>query len=276
MAPLRTRIAPTPSGFLHIGNIYSFYLTWHRARSIGARILLRIDDLDAERSRPEYVESIFRTLEFAGITWDDGPSGPDDHYRSWSQSSRRDRYESALSSLRGRGVLFACDCSRANRTSFSGVYPGTCRDRGLSFDGNAAVRMRIDADTVIVNDHFRGPVISSFPANMRDVIVRRRDGIAAYQLASVVDDMAFGITHVVRGSDLFDSTCVQTVIADALGYGPFKRISFLHHRLITAEGKKLSKTQRAEPVLSAYRDRSALLRDLHAMALSDGYTFVDA
>ncbi|MEK6794404.1 MAG: glutamate--tRNA ligase family protein [Spirochaetota bacterium] len=279
MPRLRTRIAPTPSGHLHIGNIYSFLLTWLMAKRIGMSILLRIDDMDAERSRPEYVDSIFRTLEFAGITWDEGPSGPDDFYRNWGQSCRRHLYDKALETLRDAGTLFACGCSRAAlRSSPDGTYPGTyagrcasaCRERGLPFEGDVAWRMRIDADTVSINDHFRGAVTSPFPASMRDVVVRRRDRIPSYQLASVIDDVHFGITHIVRGRDLFDSTCVQVIIGEALSLTAFARTPLIHHPLIAPGGRKLSKSQDAAPVLSAYKDRSLLIRDVLVCAGVNG------
>jgi glutamyl-tRNA synthetase len=109
---LRTRIAPTPSGFLHAGNAVNFLITHELARAARGTLLLRIDDLDAERARPEYLDDIFRSLEWLGIDWDEGPTGPEDFLRNWSQRSRIERYSELLLGLRKGGHLYACECSR--------------------------------------------------------------------------------------------------------------------------------------------------------------------
>src|SRR5580700_2367777 len=132
----RTRIAPTPSGYLHLGNVLSFALTAGLARRSGASILLRIDDLDRDRLNREYVEDIFETLNFLGIPWDEGPRDVGEFERAWSQVHRLGMYGEALERLRMSGKVFACDCSRSKilRESPEGVYLGICREKGMSLD----------------------------------------------------------------------------------------------------------------------------------------------
>lgn len=224
----RLRLAPTPSGFLHAGNAVNFILNWLSARlHPGARIFLRIDDLDADRKRPEYVQDIFDTLAWLGLDWDEGPRNADDFEKNWSQHLRLPLYFRALENLRSSGLLFACGKSRRDLEPFQGKYPPEFRDQGLSLD-DADVAWRI-----------RTP--DGFP--LPDFVVRRRDGIPAYQLASVVDDRHFGVTHVIRGADLLESTDAQLFLANSLNWPDFARVQFLHHPLLTDDtGTKLSKS----------------------------------
>ncbi|MCK6694385.1 MAG: glutamate--tRNA ligase family protein [Thermoanaerobaculia bacterium] len=224
----RFRLAPTPSGFLHAGNAVNFTLNWLAARlHPGARVLLRIDDLDADRKRPEYVQDIFDTLNWLGLDWDEGPRDPDDFENNWSQHLRLPLYFNALDELRGGGYLFACGKSRRDLERFQGKYPPEFRNQHLSLDDpNVAWRVRTP---------------EGFP--LPDFIVRRRDGIPAYQLASVADDLHFGITHVIRGADLEESTAAQLFLAECLNRPDYARIQFLHHPLLKDDtGMKLSKS----------------------------------
>jgi glutamyl-tRNA synthetase len=226
----RTRLAPTPSGFLHLGNAASFLLTSELARKHGSKVLLRIDDLDRERVRPEYVQDIFDTLNWLGITWDEGPRDAKSFERTWSQVHRRDLYAAALDKLRDAGMLFACTCSRSQLAAEGTEgYSGTCLHRDLPLDTpGAAWRIRTG---------------ENIPPSVRHAIVRKKNGDAAYQLASVVDDLQFGIDLVVRGEDLHDSTLVQQYIAEALGESAFAAIRFYHHPLMTGpDGQKMSKS----------------------------------
>lgn len=224
----RVRLAPTPSGYLHAGNALNFILNWLAARlHPGARVLLRIDDLDADRKRPEYVQDIFDTLHWLGLDWDEGPRDVADFEQNWSQHLRLPLYRQALDNLRATGCLFACGKSRRDLEPYQGKYPPEFREQGLSLDA-PDVAWRI-----------RTPEGFSLP----DFIVRRRDGLPAYQLASVVDDLHFGITHVIRGADLEDSTAAQLFLAECLGWPDFSRMAFLHHPLLKDEGGiKLSKS----------------------------------
>jgi len=254
----KTRIAPTPSGYLHIGNILSFSLTAGLARQAGASILLRIDDLDRERVETRYVEDIFETLRFLGIPWDEGPDDAADFERSWSQVQRLLLYETALGFLRRSGAVFACSCSRARLASAEG-YPGTCRDRGISLDA-PGVNWRLRTDFAarvgegLIGGARAGEGAGSLPVEMRDFVVRKKDGFPAYQLSSVVDDLHFGVDLVVRGEDLRASTMAQLYLAGALTAAGmpeaarFGGVRFVHHPLLMAGGEKLSKSAGATSI----------------------------
>jgi glutamyl/glutaminyl-tRNA synthetase len=265
-----TRLAPTPSGCLHTGNALNFLLTERLARSNGARVLLRIDDLDAERVRPEYLEDIFRSLEWLGIAWDEGPSGPDDFRANWSQQLRLHHYHALLGSLRDQGVLYACDCSRSALRDLApdGRYTGTCRDRGLELDApDVTWRLNIgEAAVVQVPDLFGKAIPVDLVQNMGDPVLRQRNGRPAYQLASLADDVQYGITFIVRGKDLLPSSACQLHIARLLGLSTFGQVRFLHHPLITDEaGQKLSKSAGATS-LKAMREAGVEPSVLHAQA----------
>ncbi|HWK57368.1 MAG TPA: glutamate--tRNA ligase family protein [Parapedobacter sp.] len=235
---LRTRIAPTPSGYLHLGNVLSFAITAVLARQSGARIMLRIDDLDRERVRADYVADIFDTLTYLGIAWDEGPMDYDAYEATYSQVHRLGLYRNALEQLRTQGAVYACDCSRTlvQRHHPSGVYTGRCKHRGLPLDGKGYC-WRIDTDK------------ADLPEHVNHFIVRKKDGMPAYQLTSLVDDVHFGVDLVVRGQDLWDSTRAQLFLANELGYKRFCEASFVHHALLKAgAGEKLSKSAGATSI----------------------------
>jgi glutamyl/glutaminyl-tRNA synthetase len=241
----KTRLAPTPSGYLHLGNVLSFALTAALARRTGASILLRIDDMDKTRAGREYVQDIFDTLNFLEIPWDEGPRNYAEFEREFSQLHRMDLYRGALQQLLDEGKLFACICSRTSmlRDSSDGGYPGTCREKKLPFDGeDTSWRLRTAgaAPGAGVASGVMGR--ASLPAEMRDFIVRKKDGFPAYQLASVMDDLHFGVDLVVRGQDLWPSTLAQHFLARQLRKDAFGEIHFYHHPLLVEPaGTKLSK-----------------------------------
>jgi glutamyl-tRNA synthetase len=243
----RTRIAPTPSGYLHLGNAYSFKLTAQLARQAGSKVLLRIDDLDQQRAAQPFIDDIFDTLEFLGIPWDEGPRDRTDFERSWSQLRRMGLYRQALEELRRTGVLFACTCSRAQiaRESGDGEYPGTCRDKGLSLDQpDVSWRVRTDARELTMLQWEAPAFEGMLDKTVKDFVVRKKDGFPAYQLTSLVDDLHFGVDLVVRGQDLWPSTLAQLYLAELLpGARAFANAVFHHHPLfIKADGSKLSKS----------------------------------
>ncbi len=250
---VRSRLAPTPSGKLHVGNACAFVLTWVLTRQANGHLHLRIDDLDAARSRPAYVEDIFRTLDWLGLDYDAGPQSPDDFYRHHSQQHRRDAYADTLAQL--RPYLFACTCSRrqVQAQSSDGTYPGTCRARSLSLaQPGVAWRFRTDARPVVLDDAWQGTLHWPLAADTRDPVVRRRDGLPAYHIASLTDDRDLDINLVVRGADLLASTALQIRLAEHLGWTAPTRIRWLHHPLLTdAHGQKLSKSQGAPDLRQA-------------------------
>jgi len=240
---------------LHLGSLLAAVGSFIDARSRGGRWLVRIEDLDAPRVVPGSADEMLRTLEAFGLLWDG---------EVVYQSRRTDLYDEALQSLRAAGHTFECSCSRRElRTEDSG-YPGTCRE-GPRKPGDTATRFRIDErETVAFDDGFQGPVAIPM-SKLGDVIVRRRDGIFAYQLAVVVDDALQGITDVVRGADLLDSTGWQIALQRALRL-PSPRYAHLP-LLLERTGDKLAKSRRSA-ALDPGRPGSQILNVLKLLGLS--------
>ena len=238
-----TRIAPTPSGFLHLGNCVNLTLIDAWARANGARVVLRIDDIDADRYRREYVEDIFRVLQGLGIAWESGPTSVDEFEAQYSMRARVDHYRAQLDQVREGPIrLFACECSRSDlQDAQSTTCVRNCADRGLHLaPGRTSLRARITDSAAI---HVGGIDVDP-QTELGDFVVWRRDDQPSYQLASVVEDRDLGITHVIRGADLIPSTAAQLLLADALGADSVRTATFLHHRLVTGDdGAKLSKSQ---------------------------------
>ena len=252
MKPTKTRITPTPSGFLHLGNVMSFLITASLAKHVGAKILLRIDDMDKERVKRRYIEDIFKTLEFLGIPWDEGPRNFKEYKAKYSQVHRMKHYQKALEQLRNSNKLFACDCSRRkiSLNSPSGGYPGTCENRKLPFEDKEANWRLITSDKMIpLNDISRPGFTIAVPALLNDFVVRRKDGLPAYQLTSVVDDMLDKVDFIVRGKDLMGSSAAQLFLSQMLPQNPLKDAVFFHHRLMSdANNRKMSKSSGANSI----------------------------
>ncbi|TGE13977.1 glutamate--tRNA ligase family protein [Hymenobacter elongatus] len=248
--PVLGRLAPTPSGYLHLGNAVNFVLTWLLVRRAHGTLHLRIDDLDRARLRPVYVENIFRTIDWLGLDYDHGPTGPDDFGRNFSQLHRLSDYQQFLEALRQQpDLLYACTCSRTEILAQSplGTYSGTCRSQHLAFDmPGAAWRAQVPAATsVAFTDLWQGPVAVRLAQELGDFVVRKKDGQPAYQIGSIVDDVRLGITLIVRGLDLLPSTAAQRWLAQKVpATDSFARIRLVHHPLLAAaDGQKLSKSQ---------------------------------
>lgn len=227
------RFAPSPTGSLHLGSLLAAIGSFIDARSSGGRWLVRIEDLDGARVVPGSADEMLRTLEAFGLLWDG---------EVVYQSRRAHLYAEALASLRAAGRTFECSCSRRKLSTEDSGYPGTCRE-GPRKPGNTATRFRIDeTETVSFDDRFQGLTVLAMD-KLGDVIVRRRDGIFAYQLAVVVDDALQGITDVVRGADLLESTGWQLALQRAL------RLPTPHYAhlplLLERNGDKLAKSRRS-------------------------------
>ncbi len=216
------RLAPTPSGRLHLGNVTAFGAAWLSARAAGGRLLLRMEDVDRARARADVEASIRQDLRWLGLEWDEEtPPQRDRDYAPW------------LARLSER--TYRCGCTRAELAG-SGGYSGRCRDAGRE---EGAVRYRLPEGTVTVLDRARG-AREVDPATFGDPILRRRDGAYTYNLAVVVDDLVDGVTEVVRGADLLDFTAVQLRLWEAFGA---TSPTWLHAPLLLGEdGKKLSKS----------------------------------
>ena len=255
--PVVSRLAPTPSGYLHLGNAVNFVLTWLLTRQAGGMLHLRIDDLDRARLRPAYLANIFRVIDWLGIDYDHGPSGPDDFLRHHSQLLHLPEYNRVLRRLAlVPGLLQA---SQRTRTSSSDA-PAPLETPG------AAWRALVSANTEVrFPDGWQGGTCVPLGALMPDFVVRKKDGVAAYQVASVVDDLRLGTTLIVRGLDLQPSTAAQLWLAGQLSEtAAFNapRIQFYHHLLLTNEaGQKLSKSQQLPfdaGILAQHQGRQAV------------------
>lgn len=242
-----TRFAPTPSGFLHIGNIYSFIVTHHLAKKHGAKVLLRIDDLDRERYKPRFVQDIFDSLDFLEIPFDQGPKDISDFEQNHAQIHRLPLYNKALEELRNKKVLFACDCSRKKieKMNPKGYYTGFCLRRNLPFD-QAEITWRIKAKMhmdVPFKELNLGMVNGKLPGILTDFVVRKKDAMPSYQLTSLVDDIHYGVDLIVRGKDLWGSTIAQVFLSKFLPENTFAQNTFHHHPLLHGpNNQKLSKS----------------------------------
>ena len=235
--PVVGRFAPTPSGYLHLGNAVNFLLTWLLVRRVGGTLHLRIDDLDRARLRRPYLDNIFRVIDWLDINYDYGPSGPDDFLRHYSQLLYLPEYNRVLRRLAQQpGLVYA---TRRSRTSPAEPVP-------LEAPG-AAWRVRVPAEVHVAGAVSEVPM--PLATVMPDFIIRKKDGVVAYQVASVVDDLRLGTTLVVRGFDLLPSTTAQLWLAAQLAETQSfnaGRIQFQHHQLVAdAAGHKLSKSTQA-------------------------------
>ena len=248
--PPVTRFAPSPTGYLHLGHATSAHIAWRRAREAGGRFLLRIEDIDQERCRPEYGTAILEDLAWLGIDWDGKVV--------W-QSSRLPAYRDCLDALRGRGLLYPCFCSRAEiRSSASAphgmdgglLYPGTCRrlgndERQARIASGAPHAWRLDMARALAN----APALSFFeedegeipahPERFGDAVLARRDAPASYHLCVTLDDAAQGVTLVTRGEDLKQATHLHRLLQHLMGW---PTPHYAHHALVTNDsGQRLSK-----------------------------------
>jgi len=237
--PVVSRLAPTPSGYLHLGNAVNFVLTWLLTRRAGGTLHLRIDDLDRARLRPAYLDNIFRVIDWLGLDYDHGPSGPEDFLRHYSQLLHLPEYNGLLRRLAQQpGLVMA---SQRTRTG------GPEAPMPLEAPGTAW-RAQVSAGTEIrFADAWQGETRVLLAALMPEFVIRKKDGVAAYQVASIVDDLRLGTNLVVRGLDLLPSTAAQLWLAGQLSETAAfntSRIQFFHHPLLTnAAGQKLSKAQ---------------------------------
>ena len=244
MAPVVGRFAPTPSGYLHLGNLFCSLIAWLSAKSQGGEILFRSEDLDPDRSRSAYALQAQRDLEALGLFWDREEN---------CQSQRFDFYKSQLRRLEDRGLVYPCFCSRAQLHAASAphasdgepLYAGTCRSltpaqiAEKSRTRSPALRLRVPEETIAFEDLHYGPQSQYLPVDCGDCILRRSDGVYAYQLAVVADDGDMGVTQVVRGRDLLSSTPRQILLYRLLGY---PEPEFGHTPLlVSSDGRRLSK-----------------------------------
>ncbi len=235
------RFAPSPTGPLHFGSLVAALASYLDARAHHGKWLVRIEDIDESRCNSAHTTDILRTLQAFGLQWDG---------EMQIQTARKASYGAALQALRSRGLVYACACSRSEiaDSAVNGlegpVYPGTCRDKGLGALGGLgeyanALRLRTSNEKICFSDLAQGEICQQIEADIGDFVLQRRDGLFAYQLAVVVDDADAGITHIVRGADLLDSTARQIYLQRLLGY---PTPTYLHIPVaVNALGQKLSK-----------------------------------
>ena len=254
MRTMRGRFAPSPTGEIHLGNAWTALLAWLQVRAAGGTMVLRVEDLDPNRSRPAYVEKLMADMKWLGLDWDEGPD-IGGHYVPYCQAERRGLYQAALEQLMAAGWVYPCYCTRAELAASAPhigenerVYPGTCRQRKLAVGRQEtrrpALRLAVPpGEKTCFTDLHAGFVSQDISQEVGDFVVRRSDGIHAYQLAVVVDDAAMNITHVLRGDDLLSSTPRQLLLYQLLG---LEAPVFTHvPLLIDQEGHRLSKRQQA-------------------------------
>jgi glutamyl-tRNA synthetase len=251
----RGRIAPSPTGYLHVGHAATFWMAQERARAAGGKLILRVEDIDVARCRAEYRDALIDDLRWFGLKWDEGPD-VDGRFQPYLQSARRALYLAAWQELRVNGFVYPCTCSRRDVISAAAaphdeneepIYPGTCRPVAAAVsagnpreDAGVNWRFRVpDGEELSFVDQRLGLQRATAGRDFGDFVVRRRDDVPAYQLAVVVDDAAMQITEAVRGEDLLLSTFRQLLLYAALNLEPPK---FYHARLITdGSGKRLAK-----------------------------------
>lgn len=238
MKMLTGRFAPSPTGRMHLGNLFSALLSWLSVKSRDGRWLLRIEDIDPGRSRQAYADQLMDDLEWLGLTWDGTPV---------YQSQRSEIYEHYFEQLKQQGLTYPCYCTRADLLATQAphesdgrvVYPGICRNRPPQPGKAAATRVIVpDLEMAFTDGHY-GPQHINLATHVGDFVIRRKDGAWAYQLAVVVDDALTGVTEVVRGCDLLLSSPQQIFMAQLLGFTP---PAFTHLPLLcNADGQRLSK-----------------------------------
>lgn len=284
----RGRYAPSPSGTLHLGNLRTALLAWLCARAAGGAFILRVEDLDVPRTRPGSATQLFTDLRWLGITWDEGPDCGG-RYGPYTQSMRAALYAAALARLRARDLVYPCYCSRAELRDASQIasaphggddaprYPGTCRtlsarerQRREAEGRRPALRFRVPDTAITYFDGLAGQCSERVSETVGDFVVRRSDGIIAYQLAVVVDDALMDITQIVRGADLLPSTARQLALYDALGYP--RPTEYLHVPLVLdGTGARLAKRDASAGVAALRAAGRSAPEVLGALAASSGF-----
>lgn len=268
----RGRFAPSPTGELHLGHAWMALQAWQRCREAGGRFVIRIEDLDTPRVRPGAEAAMLADLRWLGVDWDEGPDvgGP---YGPYRQSERLAHYEAALARFLEAELAYPCSCSRKDLRlaasaphgleSLGAPYPGTCRQGPQRAEGPHATRLRMPVPAPAFRDEVLGA--PEEPPNLWDCVLKRRDGLFAYQLAVAVDDAAMAISEVVRGEDLYLATYWQIAVIEALG-GLAPRYAHLP-LMRNAAGQRLAKRD-ASLTLRSLRDRGVDPAKLQAQLLA--------
>ena len=262
---IRTRFAPSPTGDLHVGGAWTALASWALARASGGTTVLRVEDIDTPRVVLGSEGRIAEDLAWLGLDWDEGPASGGSH-APYTQSARATRYDARLDELARAGLTYPCDCSRAEISRVASaphpgdelVYPGTCRDapRDREMKRAPAIRLRVpNGAMVMFDDLVRGRVEQHVDVSVGDFVLRRGDGVYAYQLVVAVDDGEMQISHVVRAEDLLASTARQILLMRLLGFGSKDVPSYAHvPMVVNATGDRLAKRV-GSTTIRALRDR---------------------
>lgn len=262
--PLKGRFAPSPTGRMHAGNIFAALMSWIIVKSQGGTIVLRIEDLDRERSKQKWIDQVQRDFEMLGLFWDEGP---------YYQHDRDEAYRTAFERLEEAGEVYPCFCTRADLHSASAphrgekaVYAGTCRSLAKAdvarrmAERNPAWRIVVPSEEFALDDLVQGHYGQNLARDCGDFVIRRSDGLFAYQLAVVVDDAEQGVNCVVRGMDLLVSTPQQMFLQSMLGFPP---VTYAHVPLfVSSFGRRLSKRDKdagLEELMARYRTPGGVL-----------------
>lgn len=275
--PIVGRFAPSPSGRLHLGNLLSSLLAWLDVRSQGGVMLFRLEDLDPARSFPRFAEHMADDLRWLGLDWDVGWQPGDTAY---AQSHRTERYAAALEALQAQGRVYDCRCTRAERLAASAPHPGeekprgcTCRTHPRPDNGRSAKKLWVPNETIRWTDGHFGAQTDTLRSGEDDFIIRRSDGVFAYQLAVSVDDLEMGVNRVVRAQDLLSSTAKQMTLIRMLGGTP---PDYCHCPLLVDEtGRKLSK-RAGDLSMEAFREQYTPEQLLGMLAKLAGLRETDA
>ena len=266
------RFAPTPSGRMHLGNVFAALISWLSVRSRGGEMVLRMEDLDTQRTSAEFAEILREDLNWLGLTYD---------RETPAQSTRSSVYDTYFEKLRELGLLYPCYCTRSQLHSADAphlsdgtyVYPGTCRNlteaQRTAFGRSPAWRVRVPDRVWTVEDKVQGRCICNLATDCGDMVVRRADGVYVYQLAVTVDDGEAGVTEVVRGMDLLSSAPRQMYLQELFG---FPHPEYAHVPMLLApDGRRLSKRDR-DLDLGQLRQRISPERLIGALAFAAGLT----
>ena len=281
--PFVTRFAPSPSGHLHLGHAFSGLLAFQTSQKENGRFLLRIEDIDRERCKPEFEEAIYEDLEWLGLEWEKPVRRQSDHF---------DDYREAIETLQGKNLLYPCFCSRKeirkeikNSTNAphgpeGALYPGTCRLLTLEIqkektESGIPFALRLDtakALAVIKNPltfKEKGNTITADPASMGDVVIARKDVMTSYHFSVVVDDHLQGISHVIRGQDLYHATHIHRLLQELLN---FQTPEYAHHGLLGLDGRRFAKRDRSMTIRSL-KEGGTTLEDIMALIKDHGGDF---
>ncbi|MBP6639615.1 MAG: hypothetical protein KA293_04915 [Bacteroidia bacterium] len=272
---LRTRFAPSPTGYLHMGHVVNALYVWGVARACEGEVVLRLENHDRIRCKPEFETALLQDLEWLGFEPDFGKIA---EFRAgvcdYRQSDCETHYQTAVLSLQERGLVYACDCSRKQILARTGQseaeelqYDGYCRDRNLDDDTGKTLRVRLPAITVEFDDAILGRQVQHPATQIGDFAIRDNHGNWTYQFAVVVDDLRQGINFIIRGMDILSSTGRQILLAEMLGQTSHP--IYLHHPLLVdANGRKLSKRDFSEDIHQRFlkgEDRSTVLKEAIAL-----------